>query len=110
MKLSLASSSLALVALASSINEVDAFVPVSAPAITNNPSVAGKSSFVPTPANRGLQGGRSSATTLAMQGNLFDRFFRVFNANANKIVSQLEDPEKVIIQAVDDMQVSLRIG
>jgi len=42
-----------------------------------------------------------------MRGNLLDRFARVFNANMNKIVSGLEDPEKVIIQAVDDMQADL---
>lgn len=47
-----------------------------------------------------------SSTTLAMKGNLVDRFVRVFNANVNKFVSGLEDPEKVIVQAVDDMQVS----
>ena len=46
-----------------------------------------------------------SSTTLAMKGNLVDRFIRVFNANVNKFVSGLEDPEKVIVQAVDDMQV-----
>ena len=50
--------------------------------------------------------GQDSSTTLAMQGNFFERFYRVFNANANKIISTLEDPEKVITQAVDDMQVS----
>ena len=47
----------------------------------------------------------ATATSLAMKGNLVDRFVRVFNANVNKFVSGLEDPEKVIVQAVDDMQV-----
>ena len=50
-----------------------------------------------------------TTTSLAMKGNLLDRFVRVFNANMNKLVSGLEDPEKVIVQAVDDMQVRVRI-
>ena len=41
-----------------------------------------------------------TSTSLAMGGgNLVDRFVRVINANINKFVSGLEDPEKVILQA-----------
>lgn len=36
--------------------------------------------------------------------NLADRFFRVVKANINSIIQNLEDPEKVLEQAVDDMQ------
>lgn len=36
--------------------------------------------------------------------NLFDRFTRVAKSNLNNIVKNLEDPEKVMNQAVEDMQ------
>lgn len=36
--------------------------------------------------------------------NLFDRFTRVAKSNLNNIVKSLEDPEKVMNQAVEDMQ------
>lgn len=51
---------------------------------------------------------RMPTTTLSMvnNGNLFDRFTRVVKSNINKFVSSIENPEKVIVQAVDDMQVS----
>jgi hypothetical protein len=51
---------------------------------------------------------RVGTTALAMagQGNLLDRFFRVARSNLNTAVSSLENPEKVIGQAVTEMQVS----
>lgn len=36
--------------------------------------------------------------------NIIDRFFRVVTSNVNNILRRLEDPEKVIEQAVIDMQ------
>lgn len=39
--------------------------------------------------------------------NLFDRFTRVAKSNLNNIVKNLEDPEKVMNQAVEDMQADL---
>jgi len=36
--------------------------------------------------------------------NFFERFARVAKANVGKVLSNLEDPEKVLDQAVDDMQ------
>jgi phage shock protein A len=39
--------------------------------------------------------------------NLFDRFARVAKANANNILKGLEDPEKILNQAVEDMQADL---
>ena len=36
--------------------------------------------------------------------NIFDRFFRVVTSNINNVLKKLEDPEKVIEQAVLDMQ------
>jgi phage shock protein A len=39
--------------------------------------------------------------------NLFDRFVRVAKSNLNKVVQGMEDPEKVLDQAVDEMQQDL---
>ena len=53
--------------------------------------------------------GTTTSTSLSMMGgngNLFDRFSRVIRSNVNKFVASIENPEKVIVQAVDDMQVS----
>ena len=36
--------------------------------------------------------------------NMMDRFFRVAKSNVNNVLSSLEDPEKVLEQAVADMQ------
>lgn len=43
-----------------------------------------------------------SSTALSM--NLFDRFQRVAKANLNNILQNLEDPEKIMSQALEDMQ------
>jgi phage shock protein A len=39
--------------------------------------------------------------------NLFDRFQRVAKSNLNNILQNLEDPEKIMNQAVEDMQADL---
>jgi len=39
--------------------------------------------------------------------NLFDRFSRVAKSNLNNILKNLEDPEKIMNQAVEDMQADL---
>jgi len=39
--------------------------------------------------------------------NLFERFARVAKANVNKVLQGMEDPEKVLDQAVDEMQADL---
>ena len=44
----------------------------------------------------------TSRSSLKM--NLADRFFRVVKSNVNTIISNLEDPEKVLDQAVNEMQ------
>ena len=49
--------------------------------------------------------GSRSKTSLSM--NLFDRFSRVAKANANNILKNLEDPEKILNQALNDMQSDL---
>lgn len=45
--------------------------------------------------------------THAVQMNLADRFFRVVKANLNSVLQNLEDPEKILEQAVEDMQKDL---
>jgi phage shock protein A len=40
-----------------------------------------------------------------LQMNLFDRFQRVAKANLNNVLQSLEDPEKIMTQALEDMQV-----
>lgn len=39
--------------------------------------------------------------------NLFDRFSRVAKSNLNNVLKNLEDPEKIMNQAVEDMQADL---
>ena len=46
------------------------------------------------------------ACSTALQMNLFDRFSRVAKANLNSVLQSLEDPEKIMSQALEDMQVS----
>ena len=44
-------------------------------------------------------------TSSALQMNLFDRFQRVAKSNINNVLKNLEDPEKILNQALEDMQV-----
>lgn len=91
---------------------VEAFVPV----IHNkSPPSAAQSSFaagtpvIVGPTSTSTPTGRTGGTSLSMMaignGNLVDRLFRVVRSNVNKFVASIENPEKVIVQAVDDMQV-----
>lgn len=48
---------------------------------------------------------RASKSSLNM--NLFDRFQRVAKANINNALKSMEDPEKILNQAVEDMQADL---
>jgi len=51
---------------------------------------------------------RNASPTVRYSGeNLFDRFARVAKANVNKALQGFEDPEKILDQAVDDMQSDL---
>lgn len=43
----------------------------------------------------------------ALHMNLFDRFQRVAKSNLNNVLKGLEDPEKIMEQALEDMQVRL---
>jgi len=42
--------------------------------------------------------------TSALQMNLFDRFVRVAKSNVDNVLKKVEDPEKIMNQAVEDMQ------
>lgn len=50
---------------------------------------------------------RDSASATALHANLFDRFIRVSKANVNNILQSFEDPEKIMTQALEDMQSDL---
>jgi hypothetical protein len=62
----------------------------------------GRSSFVGSKPAAFIAKPSSSS---ALQMNLFDRFARVAKANLNNVLQNLEDPEKIMTQAVEDMQV-----
>ena len=72
--------------------------------ITNSPQIQRAPCGVIT---TGMQGGKCGGmygrqpTSLY---NLFDRFSRVAKANLNNIAKKLEDPEKIMTQALEDMQ------
>jgi phage shock protein A len=52
---------------------------------------------------------KTTATSLYMGngGNFVERLFRVLNSNLNSAVSSIENPEKISVQAVTDMQSDL---
>lgn len=50
-----------------------------------------------------------SVSSTALQMNLFDRFVRVTKANIDGALKKLEDPEKIMNQALEDMQVSSKL-
>eukprot|EP00752_Nemacystus_decipiens_P005694 g5154.t1 len=50
---------------------------------------------------------RGSRKSTALRMNLADRFLRVAKANLNNILQTWEDPEKILEQAVEDMQKDL---
>lgn len=52
----------------------------------------------------GVASGHCVGSTTALSMNLFDRFSRVAKSNLNNILKNLEDPEKIMNQAVEDMQ------
>lgn len=76
----------------------DAFAPASSfiprPAAVNIREIK---VFCPIPATR-------AAPNTALQMNLFDRFVRVTKGNLNNVLENLESPEKIMNQAMEDMQ------
>lgn len=78
-------------------------------ALTAVLAMSAATAFVPSGSSSSFVGRKvtytappSSATALQM--NLFDRFSRVAKANLNGILQNLEDPEKIMTQALEDMQ------
>jgi phage shock protein A len=61
-------------------------------------------SFWTSPTPSSSVNGSSSSSTTALHANLFDRFTRVTKANLNNVLQKFEDPEKVMNQALEDMQ------
>lgn len=83
--------------------------PISSFIITTTTTTTHKSTFVGrsvarfTPSNHHHHVPKSLSSS-ALSMNLFDRFTRVAKSNLNNILSSLEDPEKIMNQAVEDMQ------
>jgi hypothetical protein len=50
---------------------------------------------------------RNVVRNSALSMNLFDRFARVAKANLNNVLKTMEEPEKILNQAIEDMQVSV---
>jgi len=80
--------------------------------ITASALIAPSAAFTPssfTPSNQNLQTSASSSPRCnsALSMNLFDRFSRVAKSNLNNVLKTLEDPEKIMNQAVEDMQTDL---
>ena len=67
--------------------------------------VAATQAFAPRTAR--LPSTTRARPTTALQMNFFDRFKRVAEANINNVLGKLEDPEKVLNQAVEDLQKDL---
>jgi hypothetical protein len=72
--------------------------------------IASSDAFAPssfTPASSVKSSMRHVNNGSALQMNLFDRFSRVAKAGLNDVLKKVEDPEKILNQAVEDMQVSI---
>merc|ERR1719161_2836702 len=50
---------------------------------------------------------RAPSAVIQTRANLLDRFMRVFRSNVNQVIKGMEDPEKILDQAVIDMQKDL---
>jgi len=79
--------------------------------LTATAIIAPIAAFTPssfTPSNQNLQPASSTTITYrcnsALSMNLFDRFSRVAKSNINNVLKTMEDPEKIMNQAVEDMQ------
>ena len=67
--------------------------------------VATTTAFAPRTAR--LPAATRARPATALQMNFFDRFKRVAEANINNVLGKMEDPEKVLNQAVEDLQKDL---
>ena len=79
------------------ITSSDAFAPATVGSTFVQTRTTGSTAFVVSETPR-----RSNT---ALQMNLFDRFARVAKANINNVLKNLEEPEKILTQALEDMQV-----
>jgi len=79
--------------IVASMASADAFAP------------SASSSFIPR--NTISSPSTPAYSTTALSMNLFDRFSRVAKSNLNNVLKSLEDPEKIMNQAVEDMQADL---
>jgi phage shock protein A len=107
-----ANSALALLAAVSASNNlcrgVEAFAPHHSFHSSHVASKISSPLASPAPPNAASRHSTSNAARpaqgMVLQANLFDRFFRVARGNLNSALSQFEDPEKVMDQALIDMQ------
>jgi len=83
-------------------------------ALIASAALAPSAAFTPssfTPSNNNLIPTSTTTSTVrcnsALSMNLFDRFSRVAKSNLNNVLKTLEDPEKIMNQAVEDMQTDL---
>lgn len=83
-------------ALALAATNTHAFMPATTTTTTGRSTFTGTALSTPT---------FSTTSSTALQMNLFDRFQRVAKSNLNNILKGLEDPEKIMNQALEDMQV-----
>merc|ERR1712071_411025 len=91
--------------LLSSSSQSFAFSPQSSFVRRTTPSTAPCNSRISYNGHINNNGRSISSTSLSM--NLFDRFQRVAKSNINNVLKNLEDPEKIMTQAVEDMQADL---
>ena len=88
---------LATAALLLLVTSSDAFAPATMGSTFVQTRTSGSTAFVVSEAPR--------RSYTALQMNLFDRFARVAKANINNVLKSLEEPEKILTQALEDMQV-----
>mmetsp|Transcript_19460 Transcript_19460/g.41619 ORF Transcript_19460/g.41619 Transcript_19460/m.41619 type:complete len:304 (+) Transcript_19460:122-1033(+) len=62
---------------------------------------------LPSPPTTPCHASSPSYRSTALSMNLFDRFQRVAKSNINNVLKSLEDPEKIMTQALEDMQADL---
>lgn len=87
----------AIVTTSMNTSHISAFAPIHHPNTPASTPSRVASPFVVTIANQG-------SPTALYGTNFFDRFARVTKGTINKALSAMEDPEKVAMQALDDMQ------
>jgi phage shock protein A len=68
-----------------------------------SPALRSKSAFIPS--YSAMSSGATMRSSTCLNMNLFDRFSRVAKSNLNNVLKKMEDPEKIMGQALEDMQV-----